>query len=160
MAKKKQNETVTFIAKCHNLRLTLRPAYGAIRAPNGNVITPADAGEHVQFESHEFKTDDPKVVEALRDYEGYNLYFWEDGKAPNEPQPRTKDQLEAIIKAQAVLDADAINAVLKVERETHNRPLVIDTAEAALDAIDVDGENESSRPTSDNSEPVLTTSRD
>lgn len=90
----------------------------------------------VQFEKHLFTTDHPKLIAWLRQHSKLNFNgpsgFYEDGNAPNEPKPRMQDQMAAIIDAQGDLDVERLQDVLKVERDTHNRPVIIQAAEAAI----------------------------
>lgn len=91
----------------------------------------------VKFKNYEFETDHPKLIEWLR---GHRLCghpdipsgFIEVQAPAGEREPKEVDQLRAIVEAQADLEADKVNDVLELERETHNRPAIIQTAEAAL----------------------------
>jgi hypothetical protein len=60
--------------------------------------------------------------------------FYVDEPTP-EPEPRLDDQIGAITRAAVDRDVDAINEVLELERETHNRDIVILQGEAALRQI-------------------------
>lgn len=52
-----------------------------------------------------------------------------------EPEPKLADQLAAITRAAVNRDVEAINEVLALERETHNREAVLLQGNAALEQI-------------------------
>jgi hypothetical protein len=79
-----------------------------------------------------FETDDPEVVEILREREGFNLDFFEEGNEIGAIKPTESDQIEAIIEATAAEDDEAIQQVLDDEKAGHNRPSVVGAATAAL----------------------------
>lgn len=58
--------------------------------------------------------------------------FWELGNAPDEPKPSTMEQMVAIAEASAGADLDRLEAVVRLEVETHNRRDVLMAAEAGL----------------------------
>jgi hypothetical protein len=78
-----------------------------------------------------------QVLSLLRNHDkANNRYgFWELGNAPDEPLPRSADQIAAIVKASIDLDLDAINETLALERETQDRREIIAQAEAAAEQI-------------------------
>lgn len=87
---------------------------------------------------HQFRTNDPVLIDFLRDHENFNTDgpsgFWELGAAPDEPKPTLTEQNVRLAKAQAIGDIEGIEEVLAIERETHNREPIIQGAEAALQA--------------------------
>lgn len=86
-----------------------------------------------------FRTDDAVLIDFLRNHENFNVDgpsgFWELGAAPDEPKPTMTEQTVALGKAQALGDIDEVEAILKLEKETHNREAIIEGAEAALETL-------------------------
>jgi len=100
----------------------------------------------VEFVNHIFSTEDPTLVSWLRDHKNFNTNapggFYEVGAAPDEPKPTRAEQSKRIAKASAALDAVQLTEIIDGECDTHNRPEVIDAAEAALQVI-LEGPSES-----------------
>lgn len=142
---------VTFYAKCHNQLLVIEPGFPPTTDQAGRIISPGKVPVEVQFEGGNFSTQDPDLIATLRDHRLFNVAFWEHGNAPDEPKPSAKEQLTAITKATADRDAAAIQAVLDAENETHKRPVVIDAAKAALEALEGDKPNPVKPPEKDSS---------
>lgn len=155
--KKKTTKPVTFLSRSPNQRLTFEPGE-IIRNERGRVIEtipsrsiefedrglghgtyvwdPSDEGREDWERSEEFLTwlrEHPKINT------GREGAFWERGAAPDEPEPKLFKQMDAIMKASAAGDADAIEDVLRTERETQNRDLVLETGEAALARLSGEG---------------------
>jgi hypothetical protein len=74
---------------------------------------------------------------GIRPHELLNRHdgFYVEGDAPGELKPTVDEQIQAITRAAVALDAEAIGNILLDERETHNREVVITSAEAALTQI-------------------------
>lgn len=79
-----------------------------------------------------YETDDDDIVAVLREREGYNLDFFEEGNEPDAIKPTEGDAIATIIEATAAEDDEAIQKVLDEEKATHNRPTVVGAATAAL----------------------------
>lgn len=94
---------------------------------------PGDTPWEVQFRGGRYATDDPVLIEWLRDHPDNGNYFIEQGA--DEPRPLVSDQLAAISSAAVRRDTEAIAAVMVEEKETHNRKVVLDAAAAALSGI-------------------------
>lgn len=146
-----QTETVTFIAKSPNQVLTRRPARHVDNGLGGKEVLSEsewmermrERGEDfddtpwkVEFINHSFSTDDARLIEWLRNHRNFNANvpggFYEQGAAPDEPQPTMDQQMKQIKAASGKADIDGLKAVLDLERETHNRPVIVQAAEAAL----------------------------
>lgn len=132
-----KTKPTTFIAKCENLILVVEP-----RAASYNhlgIKIGVSAGKRVEFQEHEFTTDDAELIEWLRAQPGYNVPnnqgFYELGNAPDEPKPTVPQQQEAIEAATAAGDLDALEAVVTEEKATHNREVVLASAKIALTAL-------------------------
>lgn len=148
---------VTFIAFSENLSL-YRKSPRPIREDGIRVgVTEPEPGESpwkIDFQDFMFTTDDPVLIEFLRGHETFNNKergIWEQGRAPDEPQPTLADQAVAIAEASAERDTERLEAILELEKETHNRVPVIQGVEAALSAVgsspepgDADGNEEPS----------------
>jgi hypothetical protein len=94
---------------------------------------PGETPWEVEFKRGQFKTDDPVLIEWLRDHPDNGTFYVEQGV--DEPRPLVGDQLAAIMSAAAQGDTEAIAAVMVEEKETHNRKVVLDAAAAALSGI-------------------------
>lgn len=107
----------------------------------------------VEFENHVFDTSDPKLIEWLRGRDTFNVVgpsgFYEQGAAPDEPRPTLAEQAVKIARASAEADVDAINDVLRLEKDTHNRVPIIQAAEAALRSFAEGSEPDSGSATGD-----------
>lgn len=154
-------ETVTFNSKSPNLALTRRPPRKVDDGMGGKIaqgfeewverqreqnhqrelagLEPLPIDEtpwKVEFHHHVFKTSDSGLIAWLRSHKNFNTNgptgFYEAGAAPDEPKPTLNEQMTAIIDAQAELDVDRLTALIDAERGTHNRPAVLQAAEAAL----------------------------
>lgn len=156
-------ETVTFISRCNNLRLTLEPEIAAERDARGRIVHPREPGLAVEFENNTYSTGDKDIIKRLREHRLLNTNahngFWELGNAPDEPRPLLKDQLSAIMRAQAANDADGIQKVVDEELATHKRQPVLDQAKVALEIMVADGKDQSSQPTSKRSKQTSTPSQ-
>jgi hypothetical protein len=95
-----------------------------------------DTPWRVEFKNFLFKTDHPKLIAWLRshrliDFDGPSG-FYEADVAVEEQKPTLSEQMAAIIEAQGDFDVEKLQGVLETERETHNRPAIIQAAEAAV----------------------------
>jgi hypothetical protein len=79
------------------------------------------------------------LVEWLRAHPKFNTSgpsgFYELGKAPDEPRPTPAEQHREIRIASLNHDLPRAEAALEVERQTHNRPDILEAAEAAVREI-------------------------
>lgn len=154
-----QTEMVTFNSRSENQILTRRPPRNEINEfGQKTVVTEEewfdrmrareeDTGEsfddtpwRVEFANHIFETDHPKLLRWLRQHDKLGVDapggFWEVPPTEDELRPTPADQYRAIAQAQAIKDQtaslDALADILLDEKETHNRPAIIASAEAAL----------------------------
>ena len=145
-----QTESVTFISKCHNQSVVIEPKDVEYDTRGVRVIKRI-AGKSVEFENGKLTTDDPEVIEHIRSLAQFNAVdtrgIWELGNAPAEPKPTVAQQQKAIEAAVTEGDVDAIAEVVEVEKETHNRAVVLSTARVALASLsrEADSHQESSR---------------
>jgi hypothetical protein len=172
----KQTDTkpVEFFSKAVSLRVTLAPQQ-VIRDSATGLIDQEKSrkGDAVEFEGHVLVLDpnaegddvqDPykpggstvkpgdlnkKRIKQLRDHPRFNVTFWEHGNAPDEPEPRLKQQLQTIREGAKAKDAPTVREALDLEQQTHQRAAVISAAQSVLDALDEDSESAPSQPTSD-----------
>lgn len=104
----------------------------------------------VRFDHSMFKTDNPKLIEWLRNHRLFNNPkdgFWELGAAPDEPRPTLDQQMTAIAEAAASGDLDVVEEVIEVENATHKRPSVLQVADAAATRLrEFDSEQGSGAP--------------
>jgi len=153
-----ETKSVTFISKSPNQVLTRRKArhvedglggkkvegqeewiqrqedLNDSRVAHGKDPEPIDRTPwKVEFEHGLFRTDDPKLIEWLRQHRLYNnpTGFWEMGAAPDEPRPTIDQQMKAIAEAAADGDLEGVEEVIQVENETHKRSSVLQVADAA-----------------------------
>jgi len=158
-------QPVTFISRFPNLRL-VRIAQDVLRNEGGRKVGAIAPGSlhnerhgieddgspwEVQFEGGTFQTDDPILIDFLRNHKpydpsddsgdrdvqagGYGVDFFEQDAAPEEPKPTVAEQQERISRAAVRLDVAELQAVLNDEKATHDREAVVQGAEAALRAI-------------------------
>lgn len=73
------------------------------------------------------------IVEALRAHRLFNRDFHEVGKEPGRLVPYEEDFLGDLHSAVAELDVDAIEALIAAEKDGHNRPLLVKSAQKALE---------------------------
>jgi hypothetical protein len=105
--------------------------------------TPADISYYdapwkIEFERHEFETDDPVLIDFMREHPLLNnpiSGFFEREKSPDELKPSVAEQQDRIDAALYEADTDELEAIIAGERETHNRDSVISRGEAALKRI-------------------------
>lgn len=156
-----KTETVTFIAWCVDQHVVVQtkdiPPPDAVLNHRGQVVETIP-GRVIEFSDHEYQTSDPVEIEFIRNHELFNSKIWEKGNAPDEPKPTIQTQTAAIAKAAAAGDVAAINEVLRVERETHNRDVVFAVASAAVEGLE--GDEEKDKSPSEPSNPDLTPSLD
>lgn len=93
----------------------------------------------VEFEGNLFTTSDPKLIGWLRGHRNFNSQgvggFWEDGNAPDEPEPKLAAQMAKIKQGAREFNADLVIDTMNLEKSTHNRRAVIEAAELALEVI-------------------------
>jgi hypothetical protein len=140
-----EQETVTFQSKIPNQRITLDPATYAERSPAGRISTPGFSGRAAQFEGGEFQTDDPEMIAHLRSRPTFEQFgmpnaIWEKDKAPEEPKPTIREQVNAINKAARAGDTEKLALIADEERALHNRDAVLDEVKAALQELAGDGD--------------------
>lgn len=135
---KKAAKPATFVSKYGNYIIILEAGH-IVRNERG-IVTMNTPNRQVEFQHNQLRVDDPKLAEELRDHPGFNRHFWELGNAPNEPKPTLQDQLSALATAAGNQDPDGVAAVLRTEKETHKREVVITSCEAALEAMAKDPE--------------------
>lgn len=134
-----KKKAVTFISRFPDFKLNrLHPEYvydgrGKIL---GTDIEEDGSDPDVVFEDTVFTTDDPVLIDFVRDHEEFERNIWEQGAAPDEPEPRFADQMDKIVAATAVRDVDALNEVINEEESTHNRPQIVQAAESAIERIE------------------------
>ena len=71
----------------------------------------------------------------LRSHELLNTRFWEEGNEPDRLQPTEEDFLDALNLNTASMQPELIREQLQQERATHNRKLLVNSAERALERI-------------------------
>lgn len=142
----------TFVSRSPNQRITIENSSRIVMDINNRMVKPNSTGKHVQFEKSYFVANEEsaaaiglpleELLDFLRSHENFNLNrpggFWEEGAAPDEPQPTLADQMKAIGRAAAAGDINALEQVRQTELETHNRVAVlqgVDEAEETLREI-------------------------
>ncbi len=125
------SEQVTFRSKRPGYKVVIEPA-DEILNHHGKVVEKIK-GLRADFSPEGIlTTDDPKLIEGLRASNGYNQVFWEDGRPPETPLPTVADQMSEITSAATEGDVGAIEKVIEVEQETHQRVEILSAAKAAL----------------------------
>lgn len=167
--KQTKKKAVTFYSRSPNQRLVFE--FGdVIRNERGRVVETIPS-KSVEFEDQGLghgvyvwdPTDDDRedwersdeLLEWLREHPTFNTggagAFWERGSAPDEPEPKLADQIDAINDGLFTRDREAVEAVLATERDTHNREVVIDAGEAALTRLDEEGDGQDAEPSPETS---------
>jgi hypothetical protein len=137
---KRKPKSVSFMSRFPDLtmiRIPVEHIYGQRGEIRG--ITSPEPDESpwsVQFIDSYFETDDETIIEFIREHELFNTDVWEAGAAPDEPQPTYSDQMKAISVAAATRNIPELEAVIKEEKKTHNRPPILQAADAAIEAIE------------------------
>jgi hypothetical protein len=127
--KKKSSKVTKFYSRGHGQRVTLKSP--EVRYDErGNRIE--IGGTVAEFDNGFWETDDSELADIMREREGFNLDFFEEGNEPGALKPSEPDALAAIIEATAAQDAEKVETVLAEEKATHNRPAVIGAATTAL----------------------------
>lgn len=137
----KRKKSVTFMSRLSDLTMIRIPVDHIYGGPRNEVIgttkpEPDESPWTIQFTDSHFETSDDVLIEFIRKHELFNTEIWESGAAPDEPQPTYSDQMKAISVAAAGRNIPAIEAVIKEEKKTHNRPPIIQAADAAIEAIE------------------------
>lgn len=150
---KPRRKRITFYSRSPNQRLVFE--FGdVIRNERGRVVEKIpskavefDNGLYVWDPNDKEREDwerSDAFLEWLRDHPKKDTTregaFWERGAAPDEPEPKLSDQLDAISKGLFDRDREAVAAVLASERETHNREVVLEQGDAALARLGDEGD--------------------
>lgn len=149
-----ETETVIFNSKSPNQILTRRPERHVPDGFGGRIpLTESewfaqqeekgepfdDAPWKVEFKDHVYKAKHPTIIEWLRKHDKLGSSgpsgFYEADPLPEDLKPTQIEQFKAIAKAQDDSDWDQIVAIQEQERQTHNRPVVIEAAEAAKSVL-------------------------
>jgi hypothetical protein len=136
----KKPKAVTFVSRFPDYTL-IRVAPDYEYNVRGQIVgtqkpEPDESPWRIDFTDSLFTTDDPVLLEFIREHEEFNRSIWEQGAAPDEPKPTHSDQMQAISTAAAYRDIPAIEAVVAEEEKTHNRAAILLAAEAAIEAIE------------------------
>lgn len=150
------SKEVTFISQCPGQVLVKEPMdYDVVKVGNRNVVKTLQA-VRVEFgegsNPNIYTTSDPEIIDWLREHPQFQVKergFWELGNAPDEPQPTMNSQIEEIGRAAGARDIEALNKVIEVEKDTHNREPVFAAAKGALKGLE--GDEERKQSTSRNS---------
>ena len=127
-----EQETVTFIAKVRELRLVRSPGF---RKVNDIGQSEQIKGVAYQFEDGVFRTDDPDILAWLRAHSAYHVDFHEKGAEPDRI-PDSSGVLGEVSEAAVAGDLKALQDILAVEQDGHQRPDVLSAAGAAVEALE------------------------
>lgn len=72
------------------------------------------------------------LVTALRSHKGYNVDFFEEGAEPGRPQPTEERFMEMVTDFTLAWDAENLKGLIETEKATHNRPMLVKSAQGAL----------------------------
>jgi len=160
-AKAAKNEPVMFVAHGSNLLLTLEAPY-TVKNHVGQVVK-SFSPRYLQFQNGTCKLTDDLITKwnANREKEdrtepqqlptlsfemvldeirsnhlfGKKRGFWQVDHQPGALEPSIEVLSEQIVTASATQNVAEIKRLIETERETHDRPQVLDVANAALAAI-------------------------
>lgn len=150
-------EPVTFIAFLHDQRVVIEPRRPIFATdPAGNLIASGTTpGKDVWFENRKFTTDDPEIIEALRNhaYYGHSRGWREDFDSA---RPTVQELSEQIAELGAGGDIEGLRAIVAAEESSGDggRPDVLRTARkglARLEELDAAAEAALASTASDNS---------
>lgn len=135
----KTQKSVAFYSYAPNQQVVIRAGVPEARDPNGAVVRQEVTAIYADFKDNRLETDDQTIIKGLRDHDDFNSLrgWWEEGAAPDEPKPTKTQQHKDIVKAATKGDIVALRDLITAERETHNRPEIIQTAEEAISNIQV-----------------------
>lgn len=83
-------------------------------------------------------TGEPTVQDALAWLTAHpliNTRFWHEGHEPDRLLPTEDDFMAILTDASAALESEPVQVALELERATHNRPLLVKSAERTLTTI-------------------------
>lgn len=98
------------------------------------------------------------ILDWLRSHPSYGVKFYEQKGSLGEPEPTIAQQLEKISIASVRLDVQALEDVRDEEKATHNREVVVQSAEVALGTIAGDPKLGAGATTDDGGPPSNSTS--
>lgn len=149
-----QVKTHSFYSRGRNERLVRRAQGDPITTPAGVPIQQpppvryefAPAGRLDVREGQDKLQDGPwdpetgepgwqDAVAWLTSHPLLNVRFWHEGHEPDRPLPTEADFMAVIMGAAADLDAERVQEALEQESASHNRPLLIATAQGTLERI-------------------------
>jgi hypothetical protein len=149
-----QVKTHSFYSRGRNERLVRRAQGDPITTPSGVPIQQAppvryefapagrldiaEGQDKLQDGPYDPETGEPgwqDAVEWLTSHPLLNVRFWHEGHEPDRPLPTEADFMEVITGAAADLDPERVQEALDQESASHNRPLLIATAQGALERI-------------------------
>lgn len=147
MATATQKEVATYYAKGRNTRLVRRPEV-IITTPTGQQLKQQDPLRY-EFEPDGWLTveegqdllptgprgEDEDAITWLERHRLFNIKFWREGQEPDRPQPVEEDVLQWINESAVALDDEHIAKLLQQERDTHDRPVVVKSAERAIATV-------------------------
>lgn len=117
----KTRTKTTFRSKGVNFKVVIQPSFRKV-TDFGHEFVP---GEYADFAPHGmFETDDPRIIEKLRDSPTFNREFWEVGNEPG-ALPSADAELDRIMAATALLDDAELAQIEAEERAGYNRGEVI-----------------------------------
>jgi hypothetical protein len=76
------------------------------------------------------------LVTALRSHRGYNVDFFEEGAEPGRPQPTEERFMEMVTEFTLAWDAENLKGLIDTEIATHNRPVLVKSAQGALTRVE------------------------
>lgn len=137
-----------YTSKSSNQKLVYQPE--KYLYDNNGARRGAELGKYVEFQNHTFIADEESAAKLGLSFEelcafiesrdGYNATnapnaIWSSDAPPDEVSPTFKEVSDAIFAAVTDVDSDRIGEIIKQERDTHNRPQVLQMARAALEQL-------------------------
>ena len=148
-------ESVSFLAKSPNYVLVIQPEDLDAKG-SGGVLIKAPPRIAVEFKKHRavigkqsngkaacnatvLAIDYDVLLGRLRDHRLLGATFWEEGNAPDEPQPSVEQRRQEIASAIAARDREALESIQADEARTHDRPAVLESVKVGLASLDEGG---------------------
>ncbi len=97
-------------------------------------------GEAIEFDGQgilEVEESDTALLSWLRGHSGFNKSFVEFGKVGSmgEQLPKAEDQIASIFKLQSARNELGLRRLIEDEKDSHDRAIIIQTAEEALRGV-------------------------
>jgi hypothetical protein len=127
-----KTEGAVFRSSDQNLRLVVEPATEQIDATGRRIPVP---GKTIEFVKGEYQPKDADEAAFLREHRLKDSDFVEVGSEPGRPKPEAEEVIGAIFEAALAGKIEEVKALRQVELAGHSRPVVLASADKALNQL-------------------------